>query len=737
MDINRLKECFVYLNKEYVEGEVYKVEEKINLTGKVKSATIYSTSFGMYDIFLNGEMIDDQLFKPGYTYYKKRLLYQVNDVTSFLKEENTLTMYIGQGWYCGRFFCENTVQNYGPLPSFAYILSVIYEDGREEEFSSRDGMDALVSEYIYGGEYDGEEVDYQRSDIGKTLGKLEKYLFPEGVILEETLTKVKKFVTLEIEEEKIVQGKLICDFGQNFAGIIEIDPSSLDKGTTIIIRHGEILNPDGTLYTNNLRKAKATIKYTKGESDKIYTPTFTYMGFRYIEVTGLNSARGIIKAYAIRTEMNRTGYFKCENSNIQALYSNVIWGQNSNYVEVPTDCPQRDERLGYTGDGQVFAKTGAYNYDTRNFFKNFFRDLNLGQDDNVDGNVPPYLPQVGPKQVGFLTMQGWGSAVSIIPNLMYNHFGDKNFFVSQYTAIKKYVDLEISKAGKKYLWMGISLGDWLSLRKGMAWQAMNNHAVSNSFFVNDLRILLKLLKILKMNEEYNYYYDIFLKVKRAYIKKFISKTGMIKKDYQGSYILALKYVLDDEDEIKKLVEKKFIENVEKYGLDTGFFATPFLLPLLCDLGRSDLAFDILFSKKCPGWLYQIEKGATTIWERWDALREDGSVNEDKSGKDNMVSFNHYSFGSVGEFYYEYILGIKPLEEGFKKVKIQPYFNTRIGDTSGSYESVNGKISVDIKYLSKEIKVKISTPVETLVVLNGESTIVEKGEYTFSVRRNNE
>lgn len=731
--IEELKKHFVYLNKDYIEGEVYKIIENINLSKKVKEAKIYLTGFGMYDVLINSCKIGDQLFKPGYTYYPHRLLYQEYDITSLLKEDNLLEIFVGQGWYCGRFFCENTVQNYGKLPSISYVLKVIFEDGTEQLFTSFEGQKAYDSEYVYAGEYDGEVVDFSKQTINKQIGILNGFSFPDNVSLEKTTNEVK------IQEEmKIIKifnhdDYTILDFGQNFAGIISIDPKYLKDGEKIVVRHGEILNSDGSLYVTNLRKAKATISYTKNLNNYLYTPRFTYMGFRYVEIKGVKYVDGLIKANAIYTNMERTGNFNCSHPKVNKLYNNLVWGQRSNYVEVPTDCPQRDERFGYTGDGHVFALTGSYNFNTLKFWKNYFIDLNLGQSDNPDGNVAPYIPQLRSSPVGFMSMQGWGSAVSIIPEIIYEQYGDLEFFLSQYTAIKKYVDLEINKAGKKYLWKAISLGDWLSLRKGMAWQALNNYPVSNSFFVNDLRILLKILKLKGFNEEYDYYSSIYEKVKQSYLKAFIYKNGKVKKDYQGTYVLALKHVLDKEKPLTLLVRNKFLQNVKKYGLDTGFFGTEHLLPMIIEAGDTKLAFDILLNEKCPGWMYQINKGATTTWERWDALREDGTVNESKSGKDNMVSFNHYSFGSVGEFYYQYILGIKPLEPGYKKVIIRPYSDARLEEVNGSYKSVNGNISSSWKRSDNHIEYDFNIEMPGIIILeNGEKHDVGPGRYHYEI-----
>ena len=735
MEANELKKHLIRLEKDYVEGEVYKLKESILLRGKAKAAKLFVTGFGLYDVLLNSRKVGEQLFKPGFTDYNRRVLFQECDVTSLLNEENVLEIYVGQGWYCGRFFCENSTQNFGKLPSLSYCLEVEYEDGNKESFFSHEGQMASVSEYDYAGFYDGESIDFSKPDLGAFCGEMKRIDFPEGVEIEKTLTEVKLQEEMGVKSVAKLGDKTIVDFGQNFAGVISINSDLLQKGQRIVIRHGEILNKDGSLYTANLRKAKATLSYRKGEEKGWYTPRFTYMGFRYIELSGVEYSPDLLKAHAIHTEMRRLGEFHCDNPLVNQLYSNLNWSQRSNYVEVPTDCPQRDERMGYTGDGHVYALTGSYNYDTLDFWRNFFRDLALQQLDNPDGNVSPYLPHPNPRPIGFIAMQGWGSAVSIIPEELYLQYGALDFFKEQCEPIKKYVDLEIEKAGKKRLWKAVSLGDWLSPRKGIAWQAMNNHAASNAFFVNDLRIFVELLGLLGKKEEKERYEAILEEVKEAYIKAFVNqRTGKVKKDYQGNYVLILKHVLTEDTPLRKLVQRRFVENVRKNGLDTGFFATEHLLPMLVEAGEPKLAYDVLLNESCPGWMYQIKKGATSIWERWDSLKEDGEVNESKNNGDNMVSFNHYSFGAVGEFYYQYILGIKPLEPGYKRIKIAPYPDARLGEVRGSYLSASGPIEVSYSYVGGGIRFKIKTPSPALIALpNGEKHEVEPGECEYSIK----
>lgn len=732
MQMEELRKQWITSEKEYREGEVFVYRQKFTAS-QVKKAVFYGTALGVYEAELNGTKIGRQMFAPGFSYYPRRVLYQTHEVTELLREgENTLTVYLGQGWYCGRFLCENQTQIYGEQPAVAWILELEDAAG-SRKIVSDETVEELESPYEYAGEYDGEI--YFADGRENVTGHAAAYTKETPFALEPTLTEVRLQDEMPVRETTVQGDVTILDFGQNFAGIVEIDPSFL-KNETITIRHGEILNADGSLYTANLRKAKATIVYHAGAEKKKYRPRFTYMGFRYMELSGVAYQPGMIRAYALHTEMKRTGYFSCENPLVQKLYENQVWGQKSNYVEVPTDCPQRDERMGYTGDGQVFALTGAYNFNTDAFWKNFLRDLELGQLDNTEGYVCATVPQTGPAGIGFISMLGWGNAVTILPEMMYRQFGDEEALPRQYESMKLFVEAEIRKMGKKNLWIGPSLGDWLAMGKGIAWQAMHNNPVSNAFIVHDLKVISETAERLGKREDAARYRRQLAATTDAYIKKFVSKNGIVAKDYQSAYIMALKFVLP-EGELREMVKKNFVANIRKNGLQTGFFATEHLLPLLVEAGEQKLAYDVLLQENCPGWMYQVKCGATTTWERWDALKPDGTVNEEKmaGSGENMVSFNHYAFGSVGEFYYQYILGIRPEKPGFAKLHFAPYPDERLGGVSGSYLSVAGKIESAWRYEPDGCHIRLATPVEAVVLLpDGRSENVPAGTYEWTVKR---
>ncbi len=718
-----LRNNFITTGRAYREGTVEVFRQRIK-SEKVRYAELTITALGLYEAELNGEKIGDALFTPGFTYYPTNLHYQKYDITSMLSGEDTLTVYLAQGWYCGRFTFENKVKIYGDCPAVSWVLEIEDDNGVSYFCSSDNEVQAITSPYEYAGFYDGEIYNEAAEQEIIQPVKFEGHI---PAVIEESTMCVRIREKVDIQTVTVHDGVTILDFGQNFAGFITVNPEKMHSDC-IKIRHGEILDADGNLYTANLRKAKAEIIYHKGQG--IYRPRFTYMGFRYAELSGAEYEEGMISAYAIYSDMERTGHFTCENQLVDQLYRNQIWGQKSNYIEVPTDCPQRDERMGYTGDGHVFAQTGAYNFDTEQFWAKFLKDISHSQESNKAGYVAPTIPAPpGEQGIGFMSMLGWGNCICIVPEMLYWHYGTDEYVRRYYVNMKRFVECEIRKMGgllgKKDLWIAPSLGDWLATGKDVKYMAMHNGPVSNAFIVNDLRIMVWAANLLGKKDDAERYSKQLEKTRKAYISAFVRKNGSMKDDYQGAYVMALKMVIP-EGEIRNRVYAQLIKRLKKDGMQTGFFATEHILPLLCDNGDEKLAFDLLLDERCSGWLYQVKSGATTTWERWDALRPDGTVNETKMSNDNMVSFNHYSFGSVGKFYYQYILGIKAEEPGFRRIKIQPRTDKRIGNFSGSYKDIC--VSWDGEILHVEV------PAPAVVVLqDGTVHEVEPGKYNFAVK----
>lgn len=733
----QLKSQFIQADRPYAEGAVDVFLQPVHVEG-IKKASLYITALGMYEAQLNGEKVGDILYAPGYTYYHHLLQAQTYDVTGMLEPgENILRVYLGQGWYCGRYTFDNKCQIYGEHSAVAWLLEVETEKGTEI-FSSKDDTVFLTeSPYEYAGLYDGEiyHGDAARESALPSSGaRPVAYTGKVPEVLDEGILYTGVQEEMPVVSVTCRGKETIIDFGQNFAGFVEIDPAHM-RGDMLKLRHGEILNKDGSLYTANLRRAKAETVYYKGSETKKYRPRFSFMGFRYVELTGVEYREGLLTAYAVHSQMERTGYFACGNPKVEQLYRNQLWGQRSNYLEVPTDCPQRDERMGYTGDGHVFALTGAYNYDTEDFLAKFLRDIRCTQKDNSEGYVAPVVPARGPEGIGFMSMLGWGNAVTILPWMMWQQYGTPQYLQEQYESMKTHVDCEIRHMGKglmgkKDLWISPSLGDWLAPGKDVKYMAMHNGPVSNAFIVNDLRILADTAKLLGKAEDEERYRGQWEKTVAAYLKAFVKKDGSMKDDYQGAYVMALQMVIPG-GALWEACFGRLVEKLRTEGMQTGFFATEHLLPLLADHGQERLAFDLLLNERCPGWLYQVNCGATTTWERWDALRPDGTVNETKMSGDNMVSFNHYSFGSVGEFYYRYILGIQPLEPGYARIGIHPFVDRRLGHVEGSYRSRVGEIKVAWKVEGDEVRVQLTTPGETRLTLpNGAVHMLEAGSYEY-------
>ena len=745
-----LRASFIEVPREYIEGTVEVFEQEIAVGDAApRKATLTLTALGVADARIDGEPVGDAFLAPGFTYYPHELHYMSFDVTELLQGTGTRTLRVslGQGWYCGRFTCENKTQMYGERPAVSWVLDVELADGASSRLTSADAdVRAAESPWDAASLYDG-EVYWEPGAAGR--GNAPQVIQPvpfNGRLPEKfAASPIRTVLHEEVRPVSVTErpdGTTIIDFGQNMAGVVVIDPSKMTTDR-LHLRHGEILTPEGSLYTANLRSAKAEVDYHKGTCTKPWHTTFSYMGFRYAELSGCPWQEGLLIARPVHTAMERTGEFSCGHAGVNRLYLNQLWGQRSNYVEVPTDCPQRDERQGYTGDGHVFARTGAYNYDTEAFLRKFCADMRASQLDNSEGYVPATVPAVGPTGIGFVTMQGWGNACTIVPELLHDQFGSLDALAEQYGCMKRFVDCELARAGKKHLWCAPSLGDWLTLGRDIKYMAMHNGPVSNAFLVNDLRILVRAAKLLDHPEDAVRYASELELVRDAYIKRYITRglfgksSARMADDYQGAYIMALSLVVPREGKTAQLWQELFnrlIAKLRAEGMQTGFFSTQRLLPLLADGGEERLAFDLLLQPECPGWMYEVDRGATTIWERWDALRPDGTVNEDSTtkGGENMVSFNHYAFGSVGEFLYRYVLGIEPADPGFSRLSIQPRVDARLGHAEGSYLSRSGRIASAWRIEDGRATFDIEVPVDATVRLpDGATREVAPGSHRFT------
>lgn len=774
-----LRQVAIHTDRPFREGTVERFEQIVQLKTNttITRCSIAITAQGVFWATFDGKALANDVLAPGFTYYPKQLGYRVYDITDIARnvvessQENIQHEYINsvlqvdlaQGWYCGRFTFRNETQIYGSFPSVAWHIVVHYADGMCNEFTSSDDSVRLTSSpYEYAGLYDGEvyhgrdldELHIQSSGNGRGIAiwdgnntgdinvqqhmaesaQIEHEAIPSTIELVQHTSIVTLQETLHPTVVSQNEERTILDFGQNFAGVVCINPQAMDTNVCHI-RHAEILQPDGELYTKNLRKAKAELWYYKGSETGVYTPRFTYMGFRYIEVSGCTWNPDLLYARVISQDMSRTGYFCTDNDEVNRLYNNIVWGQRSNYIHIPTDCPQRDEREGYTGDGQVFARTGMYNFDTLQFWKQFLSSMRLTQSDSQQGYIPAVVPATAPVDIGFISMVGWGNAITIIPWQLYMHYGDSSVLSENFESMRKFVQCEIDHENEDGIWSQPNLGDWLSLGHDIAYMAQHHAPVTQAFIVHDLYILREISHILGLPREEQYYESLYQSHKDNYIRHFINVDGTPRETYQGAAVMALAYVLDERDDMFSSVLQWLVLDLQAHGLATGFFATQHLLPLLAKYGYKSLAYDLLLSHKCPGWLYEIDHGATTVWERWDAIQPDGSVNEQptESSGDNMVSFNHYAFGSVGEFFYRQILGITPAQPGFTQVLFEPCVDPRLSSVEGSVSTVQGVIRVSWQYIDNvHVSISLETPTSTYVKLpDGYEQDVPAGTYHFT------
>ena len=522
---------------------------------------------------------------------------------------------------------------------------------------------------------------------------------------------------------KSVNGKTLYDFGQNLTGIISLHIKEAKQGDTIIVKHAEVLQKDGDLDLSLLRSAKATLTYVCKEGEQDYTPEFTYMGFRYITIEGIDPAKVEVKALHLTSEMDEVSSFHCSDKMLNQLQSNIVWSGRNNFEDIPTDCPQRDERMGWTGDISIFAPTALFNFDCDRFLKKWLVDVKSEQ--RKGGSIPVTVPIHGyglPYTMPPLAVDFWGDCILTVPYAIYQNTGEKEVLETYYDSMKRYVEAEhfwakIWGVGKyRYIWHTPSMlhfGDWVSpeVDKMSEWQKRSKYTATASL-KRCASLLSEVASILGKKEDEKKYAELASKVKDAYISVFTKNGKLKKKEFQTGYVLPLAFDMfegtDKENALKNLV--KLIED-NHYCIGTGFPGTPYILFVLADNGYEDVAFKMLMNTEAPSWLYNVKVGGTTIWEKFDGMLEDGTCRPSKDGTGNMVSFDHYASGSVGEFLYTRIGGLRILEPGYKKFEVKPI----LGPLTSLEESTltpYGKIEIKWKRENDDFTLEIIVPMLT-------------------------
>ena len=696
-----------------VEGGVVSFETNIELSKPVAKAQLCASAMGLYEPWLNGKRVTENRFLPGWTNYHKRIQAQTMDVTHLLEEKNALCILCANGWAVGHMGYDGTVKNYADQPALIAELTVEYADGTTEVFSSGADWNVYSSEITFSEIYHGETVDATAPIelLGEAVEmEISAELIPhEGEYVREMdrIPEVRRFVT--------PKGEQVIDFGQNLAGYAEVRVRG-DWGERIVMRHAEILDKDGNFYDENFRAARNLNTYVlSGDGEEVFRPTFSWQGFRYICLDefpegALENAE--FTAIAVHSDIRRTGRFVCGHAGINQLYHNLIWGQKSNFLDVPTDCPQREERLGWTGDAQVFCQTAALNYDVDRFFRKWLKDLALEQHEN--GAVPGIVPVVMKVRKTRISA-AWGDAAVICPWVLYLTYGDKKVLEDQFDSMCGWIHYIRDHAeGGPHLWLGgYHYGDWLALDNGdgVYEGRTDKEMIATAYYAYSTSLLIKAGHVI--GRDVSEYEALYPKIVEAFTEKF-TKDGLPVDDTQTACAVMLFFGLcADEKKVAGRLAQLIVENGRR--LNTGFVGTPYLMYALSEHGYADLAYDLLLQEQFPSWLYSVRMGATTIWEHWDGVNEEGRM-----WSTNMNSFNHYAYGAVGEWMYRTVAGIRTVEEapGFEKVLLCPVPDARLGFAEASIETKRGTIRSAWHITGDGVRFDFSVPegVEAKVVL---------------------
>ena len=688
---------------------------------KIKKATAYTTALGLYELRLNGSKVGDDHFAPGWTDYNKRLYYQTYDITKHIKEgENVIGAIIADGWYAGYIGyglfvrLDKVREFYGVNPSFMGQIHLEYADGSVEiiptDTSWKSNQGAIREADILMGEvYDAtmENTGWDSPNYNDASWKTPKvYTYPNGKLQVHPGNLVKN--TERIRPIKITEptsGVYVFDMGKNIAGIPELKVKG-PKGTKIRLRFGEILKRDGNIQTENLRLARATDTYIlKGEGEEVWQPKFTYHGFQYIEVTGfpgkptLDAITGLVLS-SIKTDAST---FSSSNAMNNALYKNIKTTQEANFFDIPTDCPQRDERLGWLGDAQTYMRSASFNADVASFMSKFLIDVDDAQ--RWYGAYPNFapFPYSRPNQYA----PAWMDAGIIIPYNMYKVYNDTRILEYMYAGMEKFMEFQ-ADASTDFIRPGggNNWGDWLSVN-----EATSHDFIGASYYGYDAKLMAEMAEALGKIADAKKYKTLFESIKTAFAKKYILENGHTSEDTQTSYALALYFDLFPEHLAKKGASR-LAEKIEKNGFkfSSGFLGTKHVMLALSKYGFDDIAYKLFQQTEYPSWGYSVVNGSTSIWERWNSYTKDESSNSDLNS--SMNSFSHYAFGSVAEWMFMNAVGIETEDSGYRNIIIKPAISKEMNFIKGSYKSINGTISSAWNWEKNHLIMNIEIPTNT-------------------------
>ncbi|PPL19152.1 family 78 glycoside hydrolase catalytic domain [Microterricola pindariensis] len=656
-------------------GAPFLARRTLTVTGAIARATLYAAGHGVYQAAVNGRDVDDHVMKPGWTGYTRRLTHETSDVTALLRPgANEITVRVAAGWYAERLRLFGPPKAfYGEQPAVAAQLVIEYTDGRTETLVTDGSWESTLDGPLRAsGLYAGEHVDSRRAPAsGVETGWLPVRVDGASIVPRMSTQPPVRAIE-EVPVQQVItapSGAVILDFGQNLVGVLRISVNGA-AGDTVTLRHAEVLE-NGELGTRPLREAQATDSFVcDGSGPQEWQPEFTFHGFRYAEVSGWpgDFDPADVVAVVLHTDMARTGWFHSSDATLDRFHENVVWGMRGNFLSIPTDCPQRNERLGWTGDIGVFAPTASYLYDCRSMLASWLEDLAIEQQAS-NGVVPFFVPSYDP---AVAAAAGWGDAATVVPWALYERFGDAGVLAEQYESMSSWVDTIAALAGQRHLWEGgFQFGDWLdpdAPPESPAKAKADPDIVATAYLWRSSDILAKAAAVLGHTADATRYRELAERVRTAFLREYATDAGRLVSDSATPYGLAIVFGLARDDTQRQQFGDRLATLVRSSGylISTGFLGTPLVTDALSSTGHHDAAARLLFQKQCPSWLYQVRMGATTVWERWDSMLEDGSINPGQ-----MTSFNHYSLGSVADWMHRELGGLSPLEPGYRRIRIAP------------------------------------------------------------------
>ena len=702
---------------------------------EIQAARLYISGLGLFHAELNGKKVGDEVLTPYYSDYHEEEQYLTFDVTELLAKENRLSVSLGNGWYKGKFGLAGMAENFGSRFLLIAEMHISYTDGTQQVIGTDNTWNYQGSDIEDDSIYDGEIINHLlwEKEENKVYQAVETTV--EGKLTERYSLPVREMEDMPVKE--IIHtpaGETVLDFGQNFAGYITF-ANHQKKGTKLVFDFGEILQ-HGNFYNENYRSAKSQFVYISDGREELVRPTFTFFGFRYVRVTGWDGElrKTDILGKAVYSDMEITGKIETGHAGVNRLFLNAMWGQKSNSIDFPTDCPQRDERLGWCGDAQVFARTASYNMNTAAFYHKFIHDLRLAQK-KANGILPGVIPVFAPGTE--IASSIWSDIATFLPDALYEYYGDKTALAEYFPMMKDWVDwiTEQDKArGQKYLYdFGNQLGDWLAL-DGRTEQSMEGG--TDEYFIGSCYYSMSVKKVARAAEILGYedlaaeYEELYSRIYQAILKEYFTESGRLAIDSQTGYITALYAgVYKEKQQVIEGLKGRLFKDC--YKLKGGFAGAPIMCKVMAENGMEEEAFYFLMQEDYPGWMHCVELGATTIWERWNSVLDNGLL----SGT-MMNSLNHYAYGAVVEYLYRDVAGLKALEPGFKKALITPLMNGKMGYMKMSYDSVYGTYRIEWKIRRDgSVHVEIEVPFNCTAVIglpfyDGEVEEVSAGVHIY-------